>query len=69
MPERVTNEELAAALAEAVDEDGNDIQLAEAVARMTPEERRRSDENVRKFIGAARASLRTACDDEPPPKL
>lgn len=44
-------------MATAVDEDGNDIRLAAAVARMTPEQRRESEENLRRWIEAARASV------------
>lgn len=47
-------------MAAAVDEDGNDIRLAEAVARMTPEQRSESEENLRRWVEAARASLKRA---------
>ncbi|MGE0784398.1 MAG: hypothetical protein AB7S26_01820 [Sandaracinaceae bacterium] len=57
MASPITIEELEAALAAAVDEEGNDVRLAEAVARMTPEERRESEENLRRWIEAAAASL------------
>jgi hypothetical protein len=63
MPREVSNEELAAAMAEAVDEDGNDTRLAESVAEMTPEERRQSEENLRRSIAQAQASLRRQRDD------
>lgn len=47
-------------MAAAVDEDGNDIRLAEAVARMTPEQCSESEENLRRWVEAARASLKRA---------
>lgn len=56
--EHVTIEELEALMAAAVDEDGNDIRLAEATARMTPEERRKSEENIRAWAEHARKTLR-----------
>ncbi|MEZ4340077.1 MAG: hypothetical protein R3B82_25940 [Sandaracinaceae bacterium] len=56
--ERITIEELEALMAAAVDEDGNDIRLAEATARMTPEERRQSDENIRAWAAEVQSSLR-----------
>ena len=58
VPARITPKELEAAMDSAVDEDGNDIRLAEAVAAMTPEQRRQSEENLRRSIDEARASLR-----------
>lgn len=51
-------EELERALAEAVDADGNDVRLAEATARMTAEERRASDESLRRSLAEARESFR-----------
>ena len=57
MGDEISIEELEAAMAAAVDEDGNDIRLAEWVAQMTPEERRASEENVRRFIEEAQRSL------------
>lgn len=44
-------------MAAAVDEDGNDIRLAEWVASLTDEERRESEENLRRWIEAARKNL------------
>jgi hypothetical protein len=64
--DEISIEELEAAMAAAVDEDGNDIRLAEWVAQMTPEERRASEENLRRSLAEARASLkkrRVAADD------
>ena len=55
--QRVTIEELEALMAAAVDEDGNDIRLAEATARMTPEERRQADEILRAWAAAFQAGL------------
>ena len=55
--ERITIEELEALMAAAVDEDGNDIRLAEATARMTPEERRQSEQNLKRSLDEARSSL------------
>ena len=45
-------------MAAGIDEDGNDLRLAAWVAQMTPEERRASEENLRRFVEEARASLR-----------
>jgi hypothetical protein len=53
MPE-VTDDELAAALKAAEDENGVDQRLAQATAAMTPEQRRRSEESIRRWIEAAR---------------
>jgi hypothetical protein len=53
----VTDEELAAALAAAVDADGNDVRLAEWVASWSDEQRRASEANLRRWMEAARASL------------
>ena len=58
MSEEISIEELEAAMAEGFDEDGNDLRLAAWVAQMTPEERRASEENLRRFVEEARASLR-----------
>lgn len=59
MSARISIEELEAATAAAVDDDGNDIRLAEAVAAMTPEQRRRSEENLRRWVENAQKSLRS----------
>jgi hypothetical protein len=53
---RVTDEELANALKAAEDENGVDRRLAEAIAAMTPDARRQSEANVRRWIAAARHS-------------
>ena len=50
----VTDEELAAALKAAEDESGIDQRVARATAAMTPEQRRQSEESVRRWIEAAR---------------
>ena len=47
------DEQLADALAQAVDEDGNDLRLAEATARMTAEDRAASEANVRAWVSRA----------------
>lgn len=65
VPEHVTIEELEAAMAAAVDADGNDVRLAEWVASMTDEERRESEENLRRWVEAARKSLRERGRSEP----
>ena len=49
MSREITIEELEAAMAAGIDEDGNDLRLAETVARMTPEQRRQSDENMERL--------------------
>jgi len=56
----VTDEELAAALRAAVDENGVDQRLAEATAAMTPEQRQQSENSVRRWIEAARHSREQA---------
>ena len=64
MSQEITIEELEAAMAAAVDEAGNDIRLADAVVHMTQEQRRASEENLRRWVEAARASLEgPRCDD------
>ncbi len=55
MPE-VTDEDLAIALQAAEDDAGVDQQLARATAAMTSEQRRRSEENIQRWIEAARRS-------------
>lgn len=50
MERRVSDEELARALAAALDDAGNDVRLAEHTARMTEDERRQSDENLRRWV-------------------
>lgn len=62
----ITIEELEAAMARAVDRDGNDLRLAETVERMTPEERRESDRNIRRWVERFRLAIRSdrgASDD------
>lgn len=53
----ISIEELEAAMASAIDEDGSDRRLAAWVEGMTDEERRESEENLRRWLDAARASL------------
>ena len=45
-------------MAAAIDSDGNDTRLAKAVAEMDPKLRRVSEENLRRSLAEARASLR-----------
>jgi hypothetical protein len=52
----VTDEELVAALRAVEDENGVDQRLVAAVNSMTPEERRQSEANVRRWIAATRCS-------------
>ena len=52
----VTDEELVAALKATEDENGVDQTLAKATEAMTPDERRQSEANVRRWITAARRS-------------
>lgn len=52
----VTDEELAIALKAAEDENGVDQRLAAATAAMTPEQRRQSEESIRRWIEAAHRS-------------
>ena len=56
MERRISDEELSRALAAAVDDAGNDVRLAEQTATMTDDERRQSDENLRRWARAAKAS-------------
>jgi len=58
MHARVTSQELEDAMAAAIDSEGNDTRLANAVAEMDPELRRESEENLRRSLADARASLR-----------
>jgi len=50
-------DELSAAMASAVDTEGNDIRLAEWVASLSPEDRRASEDNLRRWLDAARRKL------------
>jgi hypothetical protein len=54
---RISNDELAKALAANLDAEGNDVALDDAVAAWTPEQRARAAENVRRSIEAARQPL------------
>lgn len=51
---RISDEELAKALAENLDADGNDIGLEAWVASWTPEQRERSAENVKRLMAELR---------------
>ncbi len=55
---RISDEELAKALAKNLDADGNDVGLEAWVASWTPEQRARSHENIRTWISAARRELK-----------
>jgi hypothetical protein len=55
---RVSDEELAAAMAANFDEDGNDLALARWLASMTPAERAQAEANARAFAAELRATLR-----------
>jgi hypothetical protein len=52
----VTDEELAAALKAAEDENGVDQRLAAATAAMTPEQRRQCEESIQRWVQAAQRS-------------
>jgi hypothetical protein len=54
---RISDEELAQAMAENVDAEGNDVGLAAWVASWTPEQRAQSAENVRRWAAEARHAL------------
>jgi hypothetical protein len=60
----VSDDELAAALKASEDEDGVDQRLAQATAAMTPEQRRKSEDSIRRWIEAARRT-REATRAEP----
>ena len=66
MSQEISIEELEAAMASAVDEDGNDLRLAAWVASMTDEERRESEENLRRWVEAARAGLKKKAEPSDP---
>lgn len=51
-------------MAAAVDEDGNDIRLAEWVASMTPEELSAANANLRRSLAQAQRSLGLSRDDK-----
>lgn len=59
---RISDEELAKALAENIDDEGNDIGLDRWVASWSPEQRARSHENVRTWVSAARRQLKADGD-------
>lgn len=48
-------------MASAVDDAGNDLRLAEWVAQLTPDQRRASEENLRRSLAEARATLQKTC--------
>lgn len=54
---RISDEELAKAMAENVDVEGNDVGLEAWVASWTPEQRAKSAENVRRWVADARHAL------------
>jgi hypothetical protein len=62
---RISNEELAKALAENLDADGNDVGLEGWVASWSPEQRSRAQDNVRRSIEAARQQLQVGKRDRP----
>ena len=62
---RISNEELAKALAENLDAEGNDVSLNGWVASWSPEQRSRAQENARRSIEAARQQLGAAKRDCP----
>lgn len=53
-----TDQELAQAMADNIDADGNDVGLERWVASWTPEQRARSLENQRQWIEAAQQAIR-----------
>lgn len=55
---RISDEELAEALAENLDADGHDVGLDAWVSSWTPERRARAEENVRRSIEAAQRQLK-----------
>jgi hypothetical protein len=57
------DEELATALAENIDEDGNDVGLVALVAAWTPAQRQRSEENLRTWVSAARRAMKPTGDE------
>jgi hypothetical protein len=56
--DRVSDDELAAAMAANYDADGNDLSLIGAERAMTPEQRAQSHANARAFAAELRATLR-----------
>jgi uncharacterized membrane protein YdfJ with MMPL/SSD domain len=54
---RISDEELAKALAENLDADGHDVRLQNWVESWTPAQRAQSRENVRRSIETARRQL------------
>ena len=59
MSEEISDAELVRLMAEAVDENGVDVALERATAAMSPEVRRASEENIRRWVGRARAAMVT----------
>ncbi len=57
MVSRISDEELAKAMAANFDEYGNDLALAKDVAAMTPEQWKRSEDNLRRWVEEARACI------------
>jgi len=60
---RISDEELAKALAENLDADGNDVGLEAWVASWTPEQRAQSRANVRTWVDAARRIMKSRRDE------
>lgn len=60
---RISDDELAKALAANIDEAGNDVGLLALVASWTPEQRKRSDDNLRAWVTAARRAMKPDGDD------
>jgi hypothetical protein len=58
----ISDEELAKALAENIDAEGNDVGLRAWVALWSPEQRARSRENLRAWASAARREMKVGGD-------
>ena len=56
----MSDAELERLMAEAVDENGVDVALERATAAMSPEARRASEENIRRWVEKARQAIRDA---------
>jgi hypothetical protein len=61
---RISDEELAKALAENLDADGNDVGLEAWVASWTPEQRAKSRDNLRAWVTAARRAIKSRSDEQ-----
>lgn len=62
MSEEISDEELVRLMTQAVDENDVDVALERATAAMSPEARRASEENIRRWAEEVRKAMRASND-------